>query len=74
MTFTFSSGRFHSLAKSRRVVTRIERGTFYPAEAVHQDFLRRNPRHPYIVRWDQVKVDNLKRVFPKLYTAKPVRG
>jgi peptide-methionine (S)-S-oxide reductase len=52
------------LAKSRKVVTRIERGTFYPAEAAHQDFLRRNPRHPYIVRHDMPKLAALKRQYP----------
>src|SRR3546814_11850925 len=31
------------------IVTRLERGGFYPAEAYHQDFYRRNPTHPYIV-------------------------
>jgi hypothetical protein len=26
--------------------------TFYPTEDYHQDFIRHNPRHPYIVYWD----------------------
>ncbi len=34
----------------------------------------KNPAHPYIVRWDAVKVSNLKRTFPALFIAKPVRG
>jgi peptide-methionine (S)-S-oxide reductase len=40
----------------RPIVTRIENGAFFPAEAYHQDFARRNPAHPYIVRWDAPKV------------------
>lgn len=45
---------------------------FYPAEAYHQDFMTRNPDHPYISYNDLPKVDNLKRVFPDRYRAKPV--
>jgi peptide-methionine (S)-S-oxide reductase len=51
----------------RPVVTRIESGAFYPAEAYHQDFMRRNPRHPYILAHDVPKVAALKRVFPASY-------
>ncbi|MDM0105515.1 peptide-methionine (S)-S-oxide reductase MsrA [Variovorax sp. J22R24] len=45
---------------------------FYPAEGYHQDFMTRNPDHPYIAFNDLPKVDNLKRVFPEIYRAKPV--
>ena len=55
------------LSKSRRVVTKIESGPFYAAEAYHQDFARRNPVHPYIVRHDRPKVAALKARFPQLY-------
>lgn len=55
------------LSKSRRVVTKIESGPFYAAEAYHQDFARRNPVHPYIVRHDRPKVAALKAKFPQLY-------
>lgn len=48
------------------IVTRIEQGGFFPAEAEHQDFARRNPRHPYILRWDVAKVAALKAAYPKL--------
>lgn len=44
---------------------------FYPAEAYHQDFMTRNPDHPYIAINDLPKVDNLKLVFPERYRAKP---
>ncbi|MGZ9711095.1 peptide-methionine (S)-S-oxide reductase MsrA [Glaciimonas sp. GNP009] len=55
------------------IVTRVDplQG-FYPAEAYHQDFLLHNPTYPYIVFNDLPKIDNLKRVFPKLYTNVPV--
>jgi len=60
-----------SLSRSRSfkqpIVTRIESGRFYPAEASHQDFMRRNPYHPYIVTHDRPKVAELKRRFPQLY-------
>jgi len=55
------------------IVTKIEpSGSFYLAEAYHQDFLERNPTHPYIVMNDLPKIDNLKRLFPNLYNPKPV--
>ena len=56
----------------KAIVTTIEPGkTFYPAEAYHQDFLTRNPSHPYIVINDIPKVENLKRVFPDAYKVQP---
>lgn len=59
----------------KRIVTAVEPYTaFYPAEGYHQDFMFKNPDHPYILRWDAVKVSNFKRTFPTLYSAKPVRG
>lgn len=52
------------------IVTRIEpyKG-FFPAEAYHQDFMARNPGHPYIQFWDVPKVAGLKRLFPASYKA-----
>ena len=46
------------------IVTRIEPLSFYPAEFYHQNFMAKNPRHPYIVQWDKPKIANLKRLFP----------
>jgi peptide-methionine (S)-S-oxide reductase len=46
------------------IVTRIESGKFYPAEAHHQDFARKNPMHPYILRWDKPKVAAFRAAFP----------
>jgi peptide-methionine (S)-S-oxide reductase len=55
-----------------KIVTTIEPGhPFYPAEDEHQDFLVRNPMHPYIVFNDLPKLANLKRLFPALYRDKP---
>ena len=54
------------------IVTKIEPDrSFYRAEAYHQDFLERNPTHPYIMINDLPKIDNLKRMFPDLYRPKP---
>lgn len=55
------------LSRSRKIATRLESGTFYPAEAYHQDFARRNPNHGYIVAQDKPKVAKLKRTFPNLW-------
>jgi peptide-methionine (S)-S-oxide reductase len=55
------------------IVTTIEsERRFYDAEEYHQDFLVRNPSHPYIVVNDLPKIDELKRVFPGQYRATPV--
>jgi peptide-methionine (S)-S-oxide reductase len=54
------------------IVTRVERFTgFQDAAPDHQDFMIRNPRHPYIQRWDAPKVKALKSIFPTLYKEKP---
>ena len=49
------------------IVTKIEAFSFFPAEAYHQDFMAKNPTHPYITTWDKPKVANLKRLFPNRY-------
>jgi peptide-methionine (S)-S-oxide reductase len=51
------------------IATRIERGGFWPAEAYHQDFARKNPNYPYIVVNDRPKVAALKRRYPALFRA-----
>ncbi|WP_246167128.1 peptide-methionine (S)-S-oxide reductase MsrA [Sphingomonas piscis] len=56
-----------ALSQRRKVVTKIETGAFFPAEAEHQDFLRRNPRHSYIVRWDMPKLAALKKAYPSYW-------
>lgn len=50
----------------RPIVTRLETGQFFPAEAYHQDFFWRNPSHPYIVRWDKPKVAAFRNAYPQL--------
>ncbi len=50
------------------IVTKIEpQLRFYPAESHHQDFMAKNPRHPYILAWDMPKVAALKRLLPAFY-------
>ena len=59
---------------SRPIVTGIERHRkFYAAEDYHQDFMARNPRHGYILRWDVPKVKALQALFPEHYRATMLR-
>jgi len=51
------------------IATKIESGSFFPAEAYHQDFARRHPLYPYIVINDRPKVEALKSRYPKLFKA-----
>lgn len=49
-----------------RIVTQVvPLKKFFPAEAYHQDFMRRNPNQPYILAHDRPKLVNLKRQFPQ---------
>lgn len=66
---TFLARLRASRAFPRPIATRIESGAFYPAEASHQDFMRRNPYHPYILVNDRPKVAQLKRSYPQLWKA-----
>ena len=50
-----------------KVATRIESGGFYPAEAYHQHFMRDNPNHGYIQRFDVPRIKKLKATYPALY-------
>ncbi len=53
------------------IVTRIEEPlTFYPAEAYHQNFMRRNADHGYIRSWDAPKLAALQQFYPTLVTAR----
>jgi peptide-methionine (S)-S-oxide reductase len=56
------------------IVTTIESGAFYPAEAYHQDFAYKNPDHGYIVRWDAPKVAALKAMYPGVWQASFTRN
>jgi len=42
---------------------------FYKAEDYHQDYLAQHPTQPYIVAYDQPKVENLQKQFPDLYVS-----
>ncbi|MCK0129659.1 peptide-methionine (S)-S-oxide reductase MsrA [Erythrobacter sp. F6033] len=58
----------------RPIVTKIEKHRkFYAAEKYHQDFMAKNPRHGYIVRWDAPKVKALRVMFPRDYRTKFLR-
>ena len=55
---------------SRPIVTKWAGSKrFYPAEDYHQDYLKKNPRNPYIVFNDLPKLDRLQKEFPALYRA-----
>lgn len=54
-------------AFGKPLATKIESGPFYPAENYHQDFMRRNPNHPYIKAWDVPKLAKFKAKFPGFY-------
>ncbi len=56
----------NSKSFSRPIVTRIETAKFYPAEAYHQDFMRKNPNHGYIQRFDVPKLAAFRAGFPKI--------
>ena len=59
----------------RPIVTRIEPyRRFFPAESYHQDFMARNPDHPYIAYWDAPKLIEFRRRFPALYKPDFTRG
>ena len=57
----------------RPIATRVDplKG-FYAAEDYHQDFLIKNPRWPYIVKFDIPKIQSLQKVFPTYYRGQPV--
>lgn len=57
-------GKAHAFPQP--IVTKLEAGRFFPAEAYHQNFFDRNPNHPYIVRWDKPKLAAFKAGFPAL--------
>jgi peptide-methionine (S)-S-oxide reductase len=56
-------------AQKHPIATRIESGPFFPAEAYHQDFMRKNPTHPYILVNDRPKLAKLKQRYPQLWRA-----
>jgi peptide-methionine (S)-S-oxide reductase len=52
---------------SKSIVTQVvSLDAFYPAEAEHQDFVRRHPTNAYVVHHDLPKVERLERDYPHL--------
>lgn len=49
------------------IVTEVtDLSAFWPAEEYHQDFIVKNPRQPYIVRFDLPKLRDLEQTWPEL--------
>jgi peptide-methionine (S)-S-oxide reductase len=63
----------HAHVYARPIVTQVDplKG-FYAAEEYHQDYLIHNPNQPYIAMYDVPKIQNFQRMFPELYSGKPV--
>ncbi|MBN1499902.1 MAG: peptide-methionine (S)-S-oxide reductase MsrA [Spirochaetes bacterium] len=60
------SGKF-----KQKIVTEVSPlKEFYPAEDYHQNFMRLHPTYPYIQMWDKPKMDELKKTYPELLSAK----
>ncbi len=56
------------------LATRLEPlHAFYRAEAYHQDYLIAHPDNRYIIVNDLPKIANLRRLFPDVYRADPVK-
>lgn len=54
-------------AFSKPIVTKMTSlQAFYPAEDHHQDFVKHNPRQPYVVQEDLPKLAKLRQDFPQL--------
>ncbi len=57
----------------RKLATTVEpMKVFYAAEAYHQDYLTLHPNQPYIAIHDMPKIEDLKKTFPTLFSARPV--
>lgn len=56
---------------AKPIVTKLESLTaFYPAEEYHQDFVKRNPMHPYVMVNSAPKIKKLKTLFPSMLKPK----
>ena len=56
-------------AIGKPIATRVESGGFYPAEAYHQDYVRKHPDARYVVVNDLPKLAHLKRDYPRWWKA-----
>lgn len=54
---------------NKPIATKVETGRFVDAEPYHQDFMRKNPNHPYILAHDRPKLAELRRRFPASWKA-----
>ncbi len=55
-------------AHRRPIVTQVvPLRAFYEAERYHQDYLAHHPTQPYIMMYDQPKLEHLRQQFPSLY-------
>ena len=58
----------------RPVVTQVAPvGAFSPVPEREQDFVKKYPRHPYVVAWDHPRLDRFRTALPSLFT-EPVGG
>lgn len=64
-----ASSFISQLRAQRPIATKVESGPFFPAEAYHQNFMRRNPAYPYIVINDRPKLSKLKKAYPQYWKA-----
>ena len=46
------------------IATKIESGTFYPAEEHHQNVVERHSQNPCVLAWDVAKLAKLHKDFP----------
>ncbi len=56
-------------ARGKPIATRIETGGFFPAEAYHQDYVRKHPNAGYVVVNDLPKLGHLKAKYPQWWRA-----
>ena len=56
-------------AMGKPIATRIESGSFYPAEGYHQDYVRKHPDAGYVVVNDLPKLEKLKSHYPNWWRA-----
>lgn len=62
-------------AYKKKIVTELAPlAVFYRAEPYHQDYLARHPTQPYIVYNDLPKLEALKKEYPSMTRAQPLRG
>lgn len=52
---------------AKPIATKLESGSFYPAESYHQNYMRRNPQATYIQRYDLPKLAAFRKAYPGLY-------